>query len=98
LWRRDGLFVYTALSHTWAARRAHDSVEALVPAVSPPARCRSGHGSERLPARRNLQHLRPSSVTAIGNALEDDGKTTDPANHQYDSHDFFDRSTRSRGR
>ncbi len=38
----------------------------------------------------NPNHLRPSSVTTIGNTLEDDGKTTDPANHQYDSHDFFD--------
>jgi phospholipase C len=38
----------------------------------------------------NPDHLRPSSVTTIGNTLEDDGKTTDPANHQYDSHDFFD--------
>jgi phospholipase C len=38
----------------------------------------------------NPKHLRPSSVTAIGHTLEDDGKTTDPANHQYDSHDFFD--------
>jgi phospholipase C len=38
----------------------------------------------------NPNHLRPSSVTAVGNTLEDDGKTTDPANHQYDSHDFFD--------
>ncbi len=38
----------------------------------------------------NPNHLRPSSVTAVGHTLEDDGKTTDPANHQYDSHDFFD--------
>jgi phospholipase C len=38
----------------------------------------------------NPNHLRPSSVTAIGHTLEDDGVTTDPANHQYDSHDFFD--------
>jgi phospholipase C len=38
----------------------------------------------------NPNHWRPSSVTTIGNTLEDDGKTTDPANHQYDSHDFFD--------
>jgi phospholipase C len=38
----------------------------------------------------NPSHLRPSSVTAIGNTLEDDGVTVDPANHQYDSHDFFD--------
>ena len=38
----------------------------------------------------NLTHARPSSVTAIGSSLEDDGKTAEPANHQYDSHDFFD--------
>jgi phospholipase C len=38
----------------------------------------------------NPNHWRPSSVTSIGNTLEDDGKTTDPANHQYDAHDFFD--------
>jgi phospholipase C len=38
----------------------------------------------------NPNHLRPSSVTAIGSTVEDDGKTVDPANHQYDSHDFFD--------
>jgi phospholipase C len=38
----------------------------------------------------NLDHLRPSSVTAVGNTHEDDGTTKDPANHQYDSHDFFD--------
>jgi phospholipase C len=38
----------------------------------------------------NPNHLRPSSVTAIGNTKEDDGTTVDPANHQYDSHDFFD--------
>ncbi len=43
------------------------------------------------PSTANLQHLRPSSVTSIGNTLEDDGKTPDPANHQYDSHDFFRR-------
>ncbi len=38
----------------------------------------------------NLTHARPSSVAAIGNTFEDDGVTKDPANHQYDSHDFFD--------
>jgi phospholipase C len=42
------------------------------------------------PSTANPDHQRPSSVTAIGSTLEDDGKTTDPANHQYDSHDFFD--------
>jgi phospholipase C len=41
----------------------------------------------------NLKHFRPSSVTAVGNTLEDDGVTVDPANHQYDSHDFFDALT-----
>jgi phospholipase C len=42
------------------------------------------------PSTANPNHLRPSSVSAIGNSLEADGKTADPANHQYDSHDFFD--------
>jgi phospholipase C len=39
---------------------------------------------------QNLTHARPSAVSAIGNTLEADGKTVDPANHQYDIHDFFD--------
>jgi phospholipase C len=39
---------------------------------------------------RNLAHARPSTVSAIGNTYEADGKTADPANHQYDIHDFFD--------
>jgi phospholipase C len=38
----------------------------------------------------NWTHARPSSISAIGHTLEDDGVTKDPANHQYDSHDFFD--------
>jgi len=38
----------------------------------------------------NPQHARPSSVAAIGQSLQADGKSVDPANHQYDSHDFFD--------
>ena len=29
-------------------------------------------------------------MTAIGKTLEDDGTTVDPANHEYDTHDFFD--------
>ncbi|NPT58603.1 phospholipase C [Paraburkholderia elongata] len=37
----------------------------------------------------NAQHLRPSATAAIGFTLEADGKTADPANHQYDSDDFF---------
>ncbi|MBV8636436.1 MAG: alkaline phosphatase family protein, partial [Burkholderiaceae bacterium] len=41
-------------------------------------------------ATRNLTHARPSSVAAIGHSLQADGKTADPANHQYDIHDFFD--------
>jgi phospholipase C len=39
---------------------------------------------------QNLTHARPSSISAIGNTYEADGKTLDPANHQYDIHDFFD--------
>jgi phospholipase C len=39
---------------------------------------------------RNPQHLRPSSVDAIGHTFIPHTSTPDPANHQYDSHDFFD--------
>jgi phospholipase C len=39
---------------------------------------------------QNLSHARPSAVSAIGNTYQADGKTLDPANHQYDIHDFFD--------
>jgi len=39
---------------------------------------------------RNPSHARPGSVAAIGHSLQADGKTPDPANHQYDIHDFFD--------
>ncbi len=38
----------------------------------------------------NLTHARPSSIAAIGHSFETDGVTPEPANHQYDSHDFFD--------
>jgi hypothetical protein len=41
----------------------------------------------------NLTHARPSSIAAIGSSLQADGVTPDPANHQYDSHDFFDALT-----
>ncbi|MDC6131083.1 alkaline phosphatase family protein, partial [Burkholderia gladioli] len=37
----------------------------------------------------NPQHTRPSSIAAIGSSVEADGKTPEPANHQYDSDDFF---------
>ena len=37
----------------------------------------------------NPQHTRPSAVAAIGSSLEADGKTAEPANHQYDTDDFF---------
>ncbi len=42
------------------------------------------------PSTANLTHARPSSVAAIGKSVEADGVTADPANHQYDTHDFFD--------
>jgi phospholipase C len=38
----------------------------------------------------NYTHARPSSVERIGYSTEADGLTKDPANHQYDTHDFFD--------
>jgi len=37
----------------------------------------------------NPKHLRPGATAAIGYTLQSDGKTVDPANHQYDSDDFF---------
>jgi phospholipase C len=37
----------------------------------------------------NLQHLRPSSVQAIGHSLIPHTNTPEPANHQYDINDFF---------
>ncbi len=37
----------------------------------------------------NPEHDRPSSVAAIGYSLESDGKTADPANHEYDLQDFY---------
>ncbi len=42
------------------------------------------------PSTANLTHARPSSVSAIGKSVEADGVTPEPANHQYDTHDFFD--------
>jgi len=41
------------------------------------------------PSTANLTHARPSSIGAIGKTYEEDGITKDPANHQYDTHDFF---------
>ncbi|MFD1560386.1 phospholipase C [Paraburkholderia silviterrae] len=38
----------------------------------------------------NPNHLRPSSREAIGHTMERHGHTPDPANHEYDTDDFFD--------
>ena len=37
----------------------------------------------------NLTHARPSSISAIGSSVEADRHTPEPANHQYDTDDFF---------
>jgi phospholipase C len=37
----------------------------------------------------NLTHARPSSIAAIGSSFEVDGVTPEPANHQYDTSDFY---------
>ena len=37
----------------------------------------------------NPTHARPSSIEAIGHTLETNGKTVDPANHDYDLNDFY---------
>jgi phospholipase C len=38
----------------------------------------------------NPSHARPSSQRAIGYTFQPDGKTADPANHEYDLRDFYD--------
>jgi phospholipase C len=38
----------------------------------------------------NPNHIRPSSVQAIGRSLIPGTNTPEPANHNYDIHDFFD--------
>ena len=38
----------------------------------------------------NPKHLRPNSLAAIGYSVAADGKTRDPANHEYDIRDFYD--------
>ena len=37
----------------------------------------------------NPKHERPSSIAAIGYSVEANGKTRDPANHEYDLKDFY---------
>ena len=37
----------------------------------------------------NPTHARPSATAAIGASVQADGKTAEPANHQYDTDDFF---------
>jgi phospholipase C len=39
---------------------------------------------------RNINHARPGSVAAIGHTRDPHTGAIDPANHQYDIHDFFD--------
>jgi phospholipase C len=38
----------------------------------------------------NKLHARPGSVAAVGHTLDPHTGAVDPANHQYDIHDFFD--------
>jgi len=39
---------------------------------------------------RNTSHARPSSVEAIGQSMIPHTNAPEPANHSYDTHDFFD--------
>ena len=41
------------------------------------------------PSTANPTHARPSSIAAIGSSKQADGTTVEPANHNYDSNDFF---------
>jgi phospholipase C len=38
----------------------------------------------------NKSHARPGSIAAIGHTINPETGMVDPANHQYDIHDFFD--------
>ncbi|CAH2934246.1 MAG: Acid phosphatase (EC [uncultured Paraburkholderia sp.] len=38
----------------------------------------------------NPNHARPSATAAVGSSFQADGKTPDPANHEYDIDDFFE--------
>ena len=51
---------------------------------------RTTTGSSITPRPPIPTHARPSSLQAIGYSFEPDGKTRDPANHEYDLHDFYD--------
>ena len=42
------------------------------------------------PSTANYTHARPSSDAVVGSSYKADGVTPEPANHNYDSHDFFD--------
>lgn len=48
------------------------------------------NGFQYYPSTANPSHARPSSLSAVGHSFEADGKTPEPANHQYDLEDFFD--------
>jgi phospholipase C len=41
------------------------------------------------PSTANWTHARPSSIEAVGHTMAQDGKTVDPANHNYDLNDFY---------
>ena len=41
------------------------------------------------PSTANPTHARPSTLAAIGSSVEADGVTPEPANHNYDTDDFF---------
>ena len=53
------------------------------------------NGFQYYPSTANPSHARPGSLSAIGHSFGADGKTPDPANHQYDLEDFFE-AVRSR--
>ncbi|MDA8415695.1 MAG: alkaline phosphatase family protein [Betaproteobacteria bacterium] len=47
------------------------------------------NGFQYYPSTANPTHTRPDSVATIGHSWLPDGKTPEPANHQYDLEDFF---------
>jgi phospholipase C len=75
---------------TGCARSSVQAVSGIAAGDSPEADYIPHHMPfQYYPSTANPTHARPSALSAIGNSLEADGVTPEPANHQYDSQDFF---------
>ena len=72
-----------------AARALHAADAAGFPVFRRPTTSRITSRSSTTRRPRNPTHARPNSVAAIGHSNIPNTHTPDPANHQYDTDDFF---------